>query len=65
MDLAQSVLTMLVLVVEDLVLDLQTMEEEKVKGNQVQVVQDLVLDLLVLGVKANQVQVVVALLMQA
>ena len=54
---------MLVLVVEDLVLDLQTMEEEKVKGNQVQVVQDLVLDLLVLGVKANQVQV--ALLMQA
>ena len=55
--------TMLVLVVEDLVLDLQTMEEEKVKGNQVQVVQDLVLDLLVLGVKANQVQV--ALLMQA
>ena len=65
MDLAQSALTMLVLVVEDLVLDLQTMEEEKVKGNQVQVVQDLVLDLLVLGVKANQVQVVVALLMQA
>ena len=63
MDLAQSALTMLVLVVEDLVLDLQTMEEEKVKGNQVQVVQDLVLDLLVLGVKANQVQV--ALLMQA
>ena len=56
-------LAMLVLVVEDLVLDLQTMEEEKVKGNQVQVVQDLVLDLLVLGVKANQVQV--ALLMQA
>ena len=55
--------TMLVLVVEDLVLDLQTMEEEKVKGNQVQVVQDLVLDLLVLGVKANQVQV--ALVMQA
>ena len=53
---------MLVLVVEDLVLDLQTMEEEKVKGNQVQVVQDLVLDLLVLGVKANQVQV--ALLMR-
>ena len=65
MDLAQSALTMLVLVVEDLVLDLQTMEEGKVKGNQVQVVQDLVLDLLVLGVKANQVQVVVALLMQA
>ena len=65
MDLAQSALTMLVLVVEDLVLDLQTMEEEKVKGNQVQVVQDLVLDLLVLGVKANQVQVVVALVMQA
>ena len=65
MDLAQSALTMLVLVVEDLLLDLQTMEEEKVKGNQVQVVQDLVLDLLVLGVKANQVQVVVALLMQA
>ena len=63
MDLAQSVLTMLVLVVEDLVLDLQTMEEEKVKGNQVQVVQDLVLDLLVLGVKANQVQV--TLVMQA
>ena len=63
MDLAQSALTMLVLVVEDLVLDLQTMEEEKVKGNQVQVVQDLVLDLLVLGVKANQVQV--ALVMQA
>ena len=63
MDLAQSVLTMLVLVVEDLVLDLQTMEEEKVKGNQVQVVQDLVLDLLELGVKANQVQV--ALVMQA
>ena len=56
-------LAMLVLVVEDLVLDLQTMEEEKVKGNQVQVVQDLVLDLLVLGVKANQVQV--ALVMQA
>ena len=55
--------TMLVLVVEDLVLDLQTMEEEKVKGNQVQVVQDLYLDLLVLGVKANQVQV--ALVMQA
>ena len=55
--------TMLVLVVEDLVLDLQTMEEEKVKGNQVQVVQDLVLDLLELGVKANQVQV--ALVMQA
>ena len=63
MDLAQSALTMLVLVVEDLVLDLQTMEEEKVKGNQVQVVQDLVLDLLVLEVKDNQVQV--ALVMQA
>ena len=56
-------LAMLVLVVEDLVLDLQTMEEEKVKANQVQVVQDLVLDLLVLEVKANQVQV--ALVMQA
>ena len=57
-------LTMLLQVMEqDLVLDLlQEMEEEKVKVNQVQVIQDLVLDLLVMEDKANQIQV--ALVMQ-
>ena len=58
--------TLLQVMEQDLVLDLQAMEEEKVKVNQVQVMQDLVLDLLVMEDKANQIQVQiqVALVMQ-
>ena len=59
--------TLLQVMEQDLVLDLlQEMEEEKVKVNQVQVMQDLVLDLLVMEDKANQIQVQiqVALVMQ-